>query len=318
VGVRTASAACGNSFFQFACHSDLDACPAAASCQLSSGKACQLTAEGRRCVSVGVCGRPFLVEGTARLAPLSPGSSWAAETRPRIASLSAAERALLAEHYTRIGLLEHASVAAFARFSLELLALAAPAHLLRDTQRALGDEIRHAEICFGLSAAYAGRHHGPGPLALDGALTTPDLRTVVTTAFLEACVGETLAAVEVEAALIRASDSEVVAALGGIAQDERTHAELGFRFVRWALDAVSPEERAELTSGMLASVHAALEAELDTPFEPSHDSENLVAHGLLPERERRAARRAALEQVCLPCVQALVAAVSEGQGLAAA
>lgn len=315
VGVRTETSACGESTYEFACHSPYDACPASASCR--SAEACQSTAEGRQCVSVGVCGRPFLVEGTARLAPLVEGTSWSAQKSPRTNGLSANERELLGQHYTRIGLMEHASVAAFARFSLELLALGAPAELLRDTQQALGDEIRHAEICFGLAAAYSGRQQRPGPLAMDGALTTPELRSVFETAFLEACIGETLAAIEVEAALSQARDPEVVAALRGIAADERRHAELGWRFIRWALEAASPEERAELTAGMLASVHAALEAEQSYAAEEGELADALVAHGLLPERYRSEARRDALEQVCLPCVQALVCALNREVRVAA-
>jgi hypothetical protein len=49
--------------------------------------------------------------------------------------------------------MEHASVAAFARFTLDLLALGAPADLVQSAQQALGDEIAHAELCFGLAGA---------------------------------------------------------------------------------------------------------------------------------------------------------------------
>lgn len=317
VGIATQGGGCGPSHLEFACHRSEDACPATASCLQGQGQECQITTDGRRCVNVGICGRPFLVEGTARLAELTPGGSWSAPKNPQTTALSANERELLAQHYARIALMEHASVAAFARFSLELLALAAPAELLRDTQRALGDEIRHAEICFGLAAAYAGRSQRPGPLAMDGALTTPELHAVFKTAFLEACIGETLAAVEVEAALAHALDPEIVSALSGIAQDERRHAELGWRFIRWVLDMVSAEQRAELTEGMLASVCAALDAELRAQPESVDVSENLLRHGLLPEQARSSARRSALEQVCLPCVEALVAAFAPSSVLAA-
>jgi len=58
--------------------------------------------------------------------------------------------------------LEHASIAAFARFSLQLLSLGAPAGLIDDCTRALGDETAHARLCFQLASAYAGRAIGSG------------------------------------------------------------------------------------------------------------------------------------------------------------
>lgn len=245
------------------------------------------------------------------MASVTCGSGWAAKQKPHTAKLSTGERERLARHYERTALMEHASVAAFARFSLELLALGAPAELLRDTQQALGDEIRHAEICFGFAREYGGREICPGPLPMDGAVTTPEIRKVFETAFLEACIGETIAAVEVEAALARSSDPSVRAALTQIAADERRHAELGWRFVHWAFGRLPSHVRAELADGMLASALAVMQTELGSEDDAADVSPNEQAHGLLSRHDHREARRAALEHVCLPCVQAFIEATSE-------
>ena len=65
-------------------------------------------------------GRPFLVEGQARLAPRAArADSRALSLHPRLEQLDAAPCAELAEEWTRIALMEHASIAAFARISLQ-------------------------------------------------------------------------------------------------------------------------------------------------------------------------------------------------------
>lgn len=92
--------------------------------------------------------------------------------------------------------MEHASVAAFARFTLELLALGAPASLVDAASSAMADEVRHARSCFGLATYYSGAVVGPGPLPVGGALTDVELLHTVELAVLEGCIGETSAALE--------------------------------------------------------------------------------------------------------------------------
>ena len=91
------------------------------------------------CRSNSICGRPFLVDGTARLAPSAIRGDWTSMLAPDMSDLPADVRRLLAEHYTETGLMEHASIAAFARFSLVLLSLGAPPELV---QRLRGSDRR--------------------------------------------------------------------------------------------------------------------------------------------------------------------------------
>lgn len=204
--------------------------------------------------------------------------------------------------------MEHASVAAFARFALELLALGAPAELLAQTQRALGDEIHHAQLCFGLAARYAGRDIGPGGLPLSGALDARSPSVIIETAILEACVGETLAAAEAAAALDQTRDPAVRAVLARIAEDEARHAELGWSFLSWVLGRADEALRLQTLESLFGAIEGATQAatpELMSDDEALPGSATLAEHGLLSEHERFNARRLALSEIVLPCARAL-------------
>lgn len=244
-----------------------------------------------------------MVDGVARQASAALGVGWANASAVELGALTDAERRRLAEHYERNALMEHASVAAFARFALELLAFGAPAELLRETQRAMADEIRHAELCFGLASQYAGHGVAPGPLSMQGAVTASELEDAIVTAFLEACIGETQAAAEATVALQHAAEPAVVAALDEIADDERRHAELGWRFVQWALTRLCATRRAVLSQRLVLEAKKAL-ARSSEPLS-SLGSAAEIAHGLLPEALLQRARHEALADVCLPCAEAL-------------
>jgi hypothetical protein len=187
----------------------------------------------------------------------------------------------------------------------ELLSLGAPSELLLATQRALGDEIAHAEACFGLASAYAGRRVGPGPMSIQNVLPrAPSALEVARSAFLEACIGETVAAAEALAALEQATDPAVKAVLKRIAADEGRHAELGWRFLRWIFEEGAPGTRASLAR----ELEDLLEAELARRARAERGSagqEVLAAHGLLPRAVAESVRDAALRDIVVPCARAL-------------
>jgi hypothetical protein len=74
----------------------------------------------------------------------------------------------------------------------------------------------------------------------------------------EGCFGETGAALDAFESAESAADPVIAAAYGRIAADEQRHAELAFRFVRWALErggsAVAERIAAALTAPPSASV----------------------------------------------------------------
>jgi hypothetical protein len=233
----TAGSTCGSD--SFACQTKADKCTSDEDC--GTGVRCVYGEGGdqvRHCGSGVVCGRPFLVEAEQRLAPLVNGGAWldSAEELPRVDHLSWSERSALAEHWAYLGRMEHASIAAFARFSLQLLSLGAPPDLVDACTQALADETAHTKLCFRIASAYAGRALGPGPLDVQRSLEMTSLEQIVDLVIAEGCFGETSAALDALEAADNATDPVIAASYTRIAADEQRHAELAFRFVRWALE----------------------------------------------------------------------------------
>jgi hypothetical protein len=310
----TVPGGCSFDTVRFDCQTPDDECVTDADC--SSGfQKCSFANGARRCSGALVCGRPFLVDGRWRQAQLELGiaGDWAVAMAPNVSRLQPSQRRELADHWSHMALMEHASVAAFARFVLELLSLGAPAELVREAQQAMRDEIEHAELCFGLASAYAGQPLAPGPLAIDGALAARSPRELVLCAFREACLGETEAAVEAQTALESARDPAVKRVLTRIAADEARHAELGYRFLQFALRILSPNDQQSLG----ADLHRELEgASKRPPSEPTPKAESstvaeLAEHGLIGNSARARARATALTQVVIPCTHALLASSAQ-------
>jgi hypothetical protein len=310
---------CGTTFYgAFACQTPTDNCRGFDDCYTTdpSGGPQSMcfasTGSSRFCLGPGTCGRPFLVAGETRVATLVVGDrSWTSARAPEVHGLDEATRSELAAYFARLGLMEHASVAAFARFTLELLSLGAPSELVLASQRALGDEIRHATTCFGLASAYAGRPLGPGALEMAGSLDDSSFGGIVNRAIVEACIGETLAAVEALEGAHHASDPAVRRALAEIAEDEKRHAELGWRFLRWALERATAEERSRLEAllaSAVADARARVHAETDATNDPR--ARLLLAHGLLTRTLVNRARAAALDELVVPLSRELVRATA--------
>jgi hypothetical protein len=245
------------------------------------------------------CGRPFFVDGQARVAAVVARTDWSAALEPQPVDLIT--RRALAAYWAEVGGFEHASVASFARFALQLMQLGAPPQLLADTRAALVDEIEHARLAFGLASAYAGAPLGPGALVVDGCLATPDTRAIIEGLIFEACVGETLAAIEAQEAASRACDPVVAGILEQIADDELRHARLGWRSLRWILDGAGDELRRFALTTLEAAVRV-VASETPTTGRPLA----LREHGVLDDALRVEVREAALAAVVRPCVAALV------------
>lgn len=239
----------------FSCQTPADECTSDTDCP--AGTMCSREPAGRHICAAGTCvvGRPFLVQGAERLAAATARGDWLeAHVRPEVRGLGAEVRSGLAAHWTRIGLMEHASIAAFARFALQLLALGAPPELVQQAQRAMVDEMNHARLAFALASAYGRSEIGPGPLRIDGSLDELDARHFAATLVREGCVGETVAAVEALEELACTTDVTVRHVLGIIARDEQRHAELAWRALAWLLGAgkvTADQVREELAAASL-------------------------------------------------------------------
>jgi hypothetical protein len=248
-------------------------------------------------------GRPYLVEDQPRVAPETRGPGWARGARPAIEHLTPAERASLAAAWTADGLLEHASVASFSRFSLALLAAGAPAELIELSHRAALDEIRHAGLCFALASAYAGETVAPGPFPVGGAMAIgASLAELAASTVIEGCVGETVAAVLAAEQLARATDPAVRAALAQIAADEARHAELAWKTVAWAVRTGGIDVRAAVERA-LADVLSRTFAGGDAG---SAGSAVMEAHGRLDAAAAASVAAGAMAEVVMPAARALL------------
>jgi hypothetical protein len=164
----------------------------------------------------------------------------------------------------------------------------------------MADEIEHARLAFGLASAYAGERLGPGPLDVETALeAATDARAILDGLIVEACVGETLAAIEAQEAAAHATDPVVASVCRRIAEDELRHAQLGWRSLRWLLDGADTPLRAHALATLDAAVH-------DVGRTPPRGLPiGLRRHGVLDDALRMQVRAKALESLVVPCVAAL-------------
>jgi hypothetical protein len=294
------------------CHTDADCgmglCPSSPDNPPIDYECGWQSGEGFTCDAPGdcytACGRPFFVDDRARLARASTRGDWSCDARP--APVDPSTAAQLAAYWTEIGLFEHASVASFARVCLDLMRLGAPPSLLLATRAALGDEIEHARLSFGLASAYAGREIGPGPIDVAGSLDgRRELHAIVEDLVREACVEETLAAIEAGEAASQAEDACVAAILGQIASDELRHALLGWRTLQWILQTY-PTVRSFALDRLATAIANARQAAF-APMDAT--SSALRCHGVLDDVLRLRVRRAALAAVLEPAVLELTRSV---------
>ncbi len=288
-------------FEHYWCSTPQDECTSDADCE---GTTC--TFEGGRHVCLALpddcsIGRPFLVEGQARTAAVCAGNRWRqAAAVVGTAGLSDSLRATISDYFVRVGLMEHASIAAFARFSLQLLSLGAPPELIDASAQAMRDETRHAKLAFELASRFGGKQCDPGRLDLDCALNETELRDVAVATVLEGCIGETVAAMEAEWASEAAQDPELRRVLTIIGQDERRHAELAWRFVAWAL-----AQDQSLSKVLLRVVEGEFEAARERARTQNNNGPSLLEFGVVSDSERAKLREQALEAVILPCLRTL-------------
>ncbi len=254
----------------------------------------------------GCCGRPLRAGGVAVMAELQADAGWAGlgffEGDAACADALPVEvRAAIAQAWAGDAALEHASIASFQRFGLELLRLGAPVDLVADAARAALDEVDHAERCFALASLAAGTAIGPAALPLpDTVQLAPDLRAAALAAVEEGCVGETLAAALCAEAARTATVPAVQTALRQIAEDEARHAELAWRFVRWAL-----RTDATLRPAIADAFERAMQRLPEPPPQPAVDLATWQAWGRLPSLRFRTIVRAMAREVLQPCAVAL-------------
>lgn len=184
-------------------------------------------------------GRQLRRRGRVLLPPVAEGGAWASSgfvlAGAHLAPLG------LAEQWRENGRTEHASVASFARLTLDLMALGAPPELVTSTNRDALDEIRHTEACFSLARALDGQSASPGAFPeAQRACTLPRTRvfalaTLAVTSLVDGALHEGVSA-RIIGKLARRCENQVIAGvLKQIAADEGRHAAHGWDVVEWCL-----------------------------------------------------------------------------------
>lgn len=273
-----------------------------------------LTASGTCCYvhcTGGCCGRPFVVDGEARVASTVERDDWRAPQggpahKLAVETLDADDRARIGRAWTNDAAMEHASIAAFARFVLDLLSVGAPAELLADAQGAMRDEIEHARGCYAMASRYAGRPLGPDVLDVSGDTGPRSLADVAAAAVIEGCIGETLSSALAEERAKGAAHPSTRTLLATIAEEEASHAELAWRFVGWAVATGGEPVRAAVARALDASFRRPL-AVFDRVL-AGVDVATLRAHGLLDEETARAVAERTLHEIVVPCAARVVSA----------
>lgn len=188
-------------------------------------------------------GRQLRSFGRVLLPPVTGGEDWAKADESRALSLELDEptRKALAAQWRENGRTEHASVAAFARLTLDLVALGAPPELVRSANEDAIDEIRHTELCFALARSIDGLAESPGAFpeasrarTLIGPRTAR-LAQLAVDSLVDGALHEGVSARIIAKLARRAADPVVRETLKEIAADEGRHARHGWDVVKFCL-----------------------------------------------------------------------------------
>jgi hypothetical protein len=184
-------------------------------------------------------GRQLRRFGKVLLPEVREGDDWA--KAGRLEEVPPELRAPLAARWRENGRTEHASVAAFARLTLDLMALGAPPRLLHDTQKDADDEIRHTELCFALARGLDGRAESPAAFPQAArARTLSRWRTIALAqlavdSLIDGALHEGVSARVIAQLAQRCEVPEVRAVLRQLAADEGRHSAHGWDVVEWCL-----------------------------------------------------------------------------------
>lgn len=203
--------------------------------------------------------------------------------------------------WSRVALLEHASIVAFRVHLAELEAVGAPAALVGDAREALEDERVHARLA-GELVRHFGGDGSPGPLDPERPAHTALFDVLVGVA-RDGCLAETLSAAECAFALEATRDPAVRARLQVLSEDEARHAALAWRTLAWGLPRL-PERQQKAVLAVFT--------EWEPPERPEVPEGIGIASGSLAWQ----AQAWALEHTVFPALRALAARAAEGPAAA--
>jgi hypothetical protein len=206
-------------------------------------------------------GRQVRRRGRIVLAPVHAGGAWA--EMPSAAEVAAPDLARIAAQWRENGRNEHASVAAFARLTLDLMALGAPPELIAAANRDALDEIQHAELCFSLARRLDGQTMGPGPFPEASAVAmlprqrSRALAKLAVDSLIDGALLEGMSARVIAKLSRRCEDQDIRRMMRQIAADEWRHAGHGWDALEWCVAVGGMPVRAAL-EGALSKIPATI------------------------------------------------------------
>lgn len=261
---------------------------------------CCYETESVRCEEMNGFGRPYY-RGSCPVIARPVRRKRSGQRRLRWEGKGPVRRRELAALWVRRGALEHAAVASFGRFALDLLALGAPDDLVQDAIRAIREEARHAKLAFAVAASLGDRGHEPGRLPIDVSLNTT-CEEFVRRTVVEGCVAETIGTDLLKARAEATVSRSLRRILKRLAKDETRHADLGFRALEFALRFGGEAARKAAETAFTEALGAQWAALDGAP------GEDIVADVMLGEitlGTRREITRKAIQERVLPAARAL-------------
>jgi len=254
-------------------------------------------------------GRPFVVDGRYRattsmigkMNEVNANTGWNIQLVPDILANSSSNQDI-ALAFSNQGEGEHASVASFARHTLQLMTMGAPATLMIGSQKAALDEIKHAKMCYGIAKSFLGAKIQPSTLNIDGSVKTMRKSEIVQSVITEGCIGETLAAVRARLSAHYAKEQNVKGILEEIASDETNHSQLAWNTVQWAINRF-PELRVMAEEAFRAQLDRPMEIEHGLPTSNCYDCEKESAlhdYGLLVDTDKDTTENLGVQNVIEP------------------
>ena len=201
---------------------------------------------------------------------------------------------------------EHASVASFARHTLQLMSIQAPSTLITASQKAAIDEVRHAKITYGLASAFLRSNFRPGPLNVERSLEKMNLNEIAQSIIEEGCIEETISAFEAHVEASTAEDPAIKDALLKIASEETNHAQLAWDTIQWIRDSF-PETQALVQETFYSELESRLmQSEIELPFLQTSFCLDSVAdnrfrdYGLIQSKDKNKIRVTVMRDIIKP------------------
>jgi hypothetical protein len=148
----------------------------------------------------------------------------------------------LGSEWTRRAIGEHASIASFAVFTINLMSNQAPPDLIRDSLNAAMDELNHATTAFEMASLLTGQQIEPGALPPSKLTFDKNLTALALATAREGCIAETLSALELAIEVDRSADVDadtddvsvmLMRKTKTIALEEGRHSVLAWRTIHW-------------------------------------------------------------------------------------